>query len=154
AVAAGQHIGIAVRAQRAVVRRRRVVPGAARQAHHAGADRVGQLRAGEAGAARVVDADQVAILYAARPRVVGVDRDGLAARDLAHGADGAGVHLAVQAVARLAGDEVQRIACSRGAAEPFGRLDPARMRRAVVVAEAGDALRVELDAAGRRRQPV
>ena len=49
---------------------------------------------------------------------------------------------------------MQRIFLRRRAAEPFGRLDPGRVRRTIVVAEAGDLLRVKLDAAGRRRQLV
>src|SRR5262249_61440176 len=43
---------------------------------------------------------------------------------------------------------------ARGGPERSGGGRPGRMRRAIVVAEAGDALRVELDPARRRRQPL
>ena len=119
-----------------------------------GADRVADDGAGEARAARVVHAHHVAVGDAARFRVGRIDRDRLAARDLAAGADRAAIHLAVQPVARLARDEMQRIGLGVLAAEPFPRLDPGRMRRAVVVAEARDLLRIELDPAGRRAQLV
>ena len=122
--------------------------------HDAGADRVADDRAGEARAARIVDAHHVAVADAARLGVRRIDRDRLAARDLAAGADRAAIHLAVQAVARLARDEMQRIGLGVLAAEPFPRLDPGRMRRAIVVAEARDLLRIELDPAGRRAQLV
>ena len=49
---------------------------------------------------------------------------------------------------------MQRIGLGVLAAEPFPRLDPGRMRRAIVVAEARDLLRIELDPAGRRAQLV
>ena len=80
----------------------------------------------------------------AMPRVAGIGRidgDGFAAGDLAARADRARVHLAVQAIARLAGDEMKRIGRRRCAAQPFGGLDPGRMRRAVVVAEAARCAR-------------
>src|SRR4029077_19962949 len=75
-------------------------------------------------------------------------------RDLAAGADRAAVHLAVQPVARLARDEMQRMGFGALPAEPFPRLDPGRMRRAVVITEARDLLGVELDPAGRRAELV
>src|SRR6185295_2064123 len=40
------------------------------------------------------------------------------------------------------------------AAEPFPRLDPGRMRRAIVVAESCDLFRIQLDLARGRPQPV
>src|SRR6185437_10315377 len=83
-----------------------------------------------------------------------MQRDRLAAADLAARRDRAGIHLAVQAKARLARNQVQRIAASGARAEPFRRLDPARVRRTIVVTEARDLLRIKLDAAGRRRQLV
>src|SRR5579875_1317021 len=41
-----------------------------------------------------------------------------------------------------------------GGAEPFGRLEPARMRRAIVVAEGGDALAIKRDPARRGGERV
>src|SRR5215204_4083160 len=39
-------------------------------------------------------------------------------------------------------------------AEPFGRLEPRGMAGAIVIAKGGDALRIDLDAAGRRLERV
>ena len=49
--------------------------------------------------------------------------------------------------ARLARDEMQRISRCRCRAQPFGRFEPGRMRRTIVIAEARDALGIKLDAA-------
>ncbi len=81
-----------------------------------------------------------------------MDGNRLAAGHLAARADGTCVHLAVQAIAWLTGDEMQRIV--QAPAEPFRRLDPGRMRWAIVVAETGDLLGVKLDAPRRRPQLV
>ena len=70
---------------------------------------MGHNRAGEAGTAAVVDAHHVAVGNAARLGVDGIDRDRFAAGDLARGADRPRIHLAVQAMARLARDQMKRI---------------------------------------------
>ena len=69
-------------------------------------------------------------------RVSGVEADGFAAGDLLRLAVGAEVELAVQPGRRLVGDQRQRVARVRR----FGRGQPGRMARAIVVAEACDGL--------------
>ena len=73
---------------------------------------------------------------------------------LALRADQPGIHLAVQFVPRLARNEMQRKPLRRSSAQPFSRLDPGWMRRAIVIAEPGDLVGIELDAAGGRAQLV
>src|SRR3546814_7388531 len=58
------------------------------------------------------------------------------------------VELAVQPRRRLVGDQPER----RGLVRLLGRWQPGRIPGAVVVAEAGDGLREDLDPAARRRQ--
>ena len=113
---------------------------------------VGDDRAREARAAVVEHAHDVAVGDPARGRVVGMDADRLAARDLRRLAVRARVELAVQARRRLVRDQVQRELRGARAAQPLVGLEPRRMTRAVVVAEAGDRLGEQLDAAARRRE--
>ena len=84
--------------------------------------------------------------------VVGMHAHRLASRDLAAGAVGADVELAVQPRARLVGDQVQREPLGGRRAEPLVGLEPGRVARAVVVAEPGDRRREQLDPAARRPQ--
>src|SRR5690606_8821265 len=81
-----------------------------------------------------------------------IEPGGLPACDLAVARIAAEVELAVQLARRLVGDEMQRAFWR--IAQPFGRLEPGGMAGTVVIAEAGDALREQLDAAGRRRQGI
>src|SRR4051812_16334845 len=71
--------------------------------------------------------------------------DGLAALDLARAADADAIGLAMEPRARLVRQEMQRVALRQHTAEPLRGLHPGRVRRAVVIAVAGDRLRVNLD---------
>ena len=76
----------------------------------------------------------------------------LAARHLRGLARRCVVVLAVQAVSGLVRHQVQRPPVASGPAETLERLHPRRMRRAVVVAVAGDGLAPQLDPPARRAQ--
>ena len=85
-----------------------------------------------------------------RAASAGLMRIGLASGDLCRLRDRSRIHLAVQAAGRLVGDEMDRPLRGARAAEPLGGSDPGRMRRAIVIAEAGDRFGRDLDPAGRR----
>jgi len=119
AVVARQNIGVAVGAGRLVLVPRGVVPGAAGEPNDAGAHGLGHRCAGEAGPARVENAHDFAIADAAAPSIDGIDRQCLAPGNLATRADRPRIHLAVQAVAWLAGDQVQRKRGRLPAAKPL-----------------------------------
>ena len=122
-------------------------------AEHAGRHRVRQHHAGETRAARIIDAHDIALGDAAPPGVVGIDRDRLAPRDLARALTGPGPSgCAGDSAAGWRRDAADRSLPCR--AEPFRRLDPGRMRRAIVIAEAGDLLGIKLDAARWRGELV
>ena len=87
----------------------RIVPGPAGETEHAWAHCVCEHRAGEAGAAGVINAHHVALGDSSPLCILGIDRDRFAAGDLARSADRPRVHLAVQAIARLARDQMKRI---------------------------------------------
>ena len=92
----------------------RVVPGAGRQLDDAGAQCLAQHRAGEAGAALVVEPHDVAVANAARRSVLRMDAHRLAPLDLGGKAGGAEIELAVQPCRRLVGDQLQREARGGG----------------------------------------
>ena len=73
----------------------RVVPRAGLQLHDAGAHRIGHDGACEAGAARVEDANHVAVRNPAGRRIARIDPERLAPLDLGGAADRAVVELAV-----------------------------------------------------------
>src|SRR5262249_891470 len=60
----------------------------------------------------------------------------------------------MQSITGLARYEMERIGRGGRGAEPFVRFEPRRVRRAIIVAEAGDALRIKLDASRWRGEPV
>ena len=72
--------------------------------------------------------------------VVGMNPNRFAALDLTVAADLTVIHLAMQAGARLVRNHVQGIARGDFAAEPFDRLEPSWMARAVVISETIDIL--------------
>ena len=125
----------------------RVEPGAGAEPYDAAADAVAQARGGEAGAAVVENAHQVALGDAAGCRVVGMQRDRLTAFDLGRAGMWAVIELAVQFVGRLVRQHVQRIALGSLAAQPLDRFQPDSVRWAVVVTERGNALGIDLDLA-------
>ncbi|GCC45367.1 hypothetical protein chiPu_0029458, partial [Chiloscyllium punctatum] len=145
---ARQHVGIAVNAERRLVLGvHRIVPGAGRQLHHAGGDAVGDMHRGKAGAARVEDADDVAVGDPARRSVARIHARDLAAAMLGLNRMAAEIELAVQPRHRLVGDqEARRIRCRR-----VRLREPDRMARAIRIAMTGDLLREDLDAAARCR---
>src|SRR6478609_5049358 len=118
----------------------RVVPGAGGELHHAGHDVVGDDSGGQARAAIVEQADDVAVGDAAARRIGGVEANGFATFDLPRLAVGAEIELAVQPRRWLVCDQRQWVAPSCW----LGRGQPGRMRRAIVVAEACDGLRMDL----------
>ena len=128
----------------------RIVPGAGGQLHHAGHDVVCNSSGGQARAAIVEQADDVAIGDAAARGIGGVETDGFAAGDFLGLAVGAEIELAVQPGRRLVGDQRQRVARIRR----LGRGQPGRVGRAIVVTEACDGFRMDLDLAAWRRQLV
>src|SRR6185437_368764 len=66
-----------------------------------------------------------------------------------------GIHLAMQPRRRLVGEQMHRkILVGRVIAQPFGRLEPCGMRRQIMMAEWGDALRADLDLPRRGFQRV
>src|SRR5204863_5049501 len=97
-------------------------------------------------------ADDVAVVDAACRRVVGMDANGFASGNLRRLTVCARVELTVQPRRRLIGDEMQRELLGPRTAEPLFGLEPDGMAGTVVVTEAGDRFRVELDAAARGRQ--
>src|SRR5690606_24167686 len=113
---------------------------ARRELHDAGADIVGDHRAGKAGAARARYLDDVAGRYAPRPGVPWMDAQGLAPCHLARAAMGAEIELAVEAGRRLVGHKLQRPLPRNGTAQALLAVVPARMAAAVGVVEAGNAL--------------
>src|SRR5258708_7841982 len=60
----------------------------------------------------------------------------------------------MQSVTGLARYEMKRIGRGGSGAEPFVRFEPSWMRRAIIVAEAGNALGIKLDSAGWCGKPV
>ncbi len=95
----------------------RIVPGAGGQLQHAGHDVVCDRGGGQARAAIVEQADDVAIGDAAARGIGGVETDGFAAGDLFGLAVGTEVELAVQPGRRLVGDQRQRVARIGGSVE-------------------------------------
>src|SRR5215472_7736647 len=147
-----QHIRIAVHADRVVGARGLwrvlgIVPRAGRELDDPGAQRAAQHRAGEAGAAIVVEAHDVAVTDAPGCRILRVHADGLAPPELGRQAGGAKIQLAVQPGGRLIGDELQR-ETRIGA---LARRQPGRVPGAVGVAEPRNPGRRDLDLAARRR---
>ena len=106
---AREHVHVTVYAKRVVVRTERVVPRATRKSQHPRRNRVRHDSTGETSAAAVIDAHHVAIGDATPYSVGGIDRDCFTACDLAPLAHGPRVHLAMQAIPRLARDEMERI---------------------------------------------
>ena len=148
---AGEHVRIAVNAERMFRRAGfRIVPGAGGQLQHAGHDVVGNGGGSQARAAIVEQADDVAIGDAAVRRIDSVETDNFAAGDFLRLAVGTEIELAVQPGRRLVGDQRQRVARTRR----LGRRQPCRVRRAIVVIEARDGFRIDLDSAAWRRQLV
>ena len=130
--------------------RLRIVPGAGGQLQHAGHDVVCNGGGGQARAAIVEQADDVAIGDAAARRIDRVETDGFAAGNFLGLAVGTEVELAVQPGRRLVGDQRQRVA----RIWRLGRRQPCRVRRTIVVIEACDGVRIDLDFAAWRRQFV
>jgi len=148
---AGEHVRIAVDAERVVCRAGlRIVPGAGGQLHYAGHDVVCNGGGGEARAAIVEQADDVAIGDGAVRRIDRIETDDFAAGNFLGLAVGTEVELTVQPGRRLVGDQRQRVARIRW----FGRRQPRRVGRAIVVTEARDGVRMDLDLAAWRRQLV
>ena len=128
----------------------RVVPRPGGQLRHAGPDRGGDHCAGQAGATTVENAYNVAVSYAPSCGVDGIDEDRFATLDLAGEAECTDVELAVQPRRGLVGDQVQREQTVVGV---IG-FDPGRVSWAIVVTEACDGFRIDLDSAAWRRQLV
>lgn len=147
-----QHVRVAVLVERAgSAGIERVEPGAGRELDHAGTQRIRHAQAGEAGAAVVEDPDDVAISQAPAGRVLRVHAHRLAPGDLAVASMAAVIVLLCSLVTGWF-----EIRCSgkrrRGCAQPLLRGQPGGVAEAILVAEAGDPLRVKLDQSRGRRQ--
>ena len=123
----------------------RIVPGAGRDLHDAGPQRLAQQRAGEAAAALVVELHDVAVLDVARRGVLRMQAHRLATIDLRGEAGGAEIQLAVQPGRRLVGDQLQWEAGGGRRSSAFGRRQPGRVSRTIVVAEFGNRCGADLD---------
>ena len=113
----------------------RIEPRAGGEAHDAAADAVADACGGEAGAAIVEHAQQVAVGDAARAASSGWIVIGWRPFTLVALRVRAVVELAVQLVGRLVRQHVQRIALGGLRAQPLDRLQPHGVARAIVVAE-------------------
>src|SRR4051812_30723322 len=146
----GEHVGVAVYAEAARLGRvQRVVPGTGREVHHTGTKVLAQDDPGEATTTLVEDSHHVAICNASGESVSGMETHWLAAPHFRRLAFLSGVILAVETRARVVGDQLERVRPALGAAQPFLRLVPGGVADAVLVAEAVDRLREELDAPAR-----
>ena len=132
----GEYVRVAVSAEGRVVGVW-VVPGAGCQLDHAGTDGIRDLQASQAGAALVVDADDVAVLESPRVRIVWVHAGRFAALDLAGLTGGSDVELTVKPSLGLVGDQMEWELVI-GLAEPLSRFEPYGMTGAVVVPERFD----------------
>ena len=132
----------------------RVIPGPGFQFDHAGPEIFRKRNTGQARAAVVEQADDVAIHDVSFSRIAQVHPGRRPSPDLGVAAGDTVVVLAVQAGFRLIGDQVQRIAPRPGRPQPLLSVVPPGMAGAVVVVETGDFLRIQLDPAGGRAQGV
>ncbi|MNV27189.1 hypothetical protein D3C71_1183290 [compost metagenome] len=130
----------------------RIRPRAGSHHNHAGHQPAVQFHTGQAGAPPVEHADPVAVPDLSRGGVSRVHGDGFASPDLARTRQGRGIQLAVQAVARLIRQQVQRPLVRHVGAQPFRRRQPRGVSRAIGVAKASHHLRMEFDLARGRTQ--
>src|SRR5262249_47351658 len=122
-----------------------VVPGPGAELNHSAPDPIGDADSSQTRAARVEEANDVDVGEAGPRGVVGVHGRDLAAAMLGPGAVAAEIQLAVQARARLIGDEPER--CSRR--RDIRRRKPGGMAGAIRLAETSDGRGEYLDAAAR-----
>src|SRR5262249_2036781 len=146
ALVQGEHIGVPVLVETPDLRGiQRVEPGPRRQLHDARTDGVGHHRTGQAGAPGIVQPYHIPAGDAPRRGVLRVDPDRFALRHFRAAADLTAVQLAVQPRLGLIGEQVQGIDLGLLGPEPFGRGQPHRVARAVVIAKRRNRVREDLD---------
>ena len=144
-----EDVGVSMDAERAILLGiGGIVPGAGGKLDHARADAVREAHAGEAGAAGVEEADDVAVANAPRLRILGMHARDFAAAVLGIGAVVAEIELAVQAGRRLVGDQEEGGRCTRLVC----RREPGGMAGTIRLAKTGDGLGEDFDLAAGGRQ--
>ena len=132
----------------------RIVPGAGRHLHHSGQNLLAEVHPGKNGSPGVKDLDHAAFADAPRLRILRMHPQRLAPLNFRRPAHAAVIVLAVQAGARLAGEQMQRPA--RRLLPLPGRLllIPPRVAGTLAIAKPGDGFGKKFDLAGRRRERI